>query len=134
MTAVPILISGRKRIVGSFSNDQGKFSMPEYHRIALTYQPNPHGSSDVFSVTGGPFLASSLGKTALATNKDRQAYFEAQLMRMRTCLGTNTLPVFVNWGGRRRMDKGCVGHSVARGFLEPVQDSARGYVEYVQIR
>lgn len=108
--------------------------MPEYHRIPIVYQVNPHGRSDVFARSGEPFTAASLGKTAPALNKDRQAFFEAQLARMRDYLGTSTLPVFVDWGGRRRMDKGCIGHSVARRFLEPVEDSDNGYVEYVQLR
>lgn len=45
-----------------------------------------------------------------------------------------TLPVFVNFDGyRRRMDRGCVGHSVAAGLIEPPADGVGGIVERVTL-
>ena len=107
--------------------------MPIYHPIDIEYDANPHGGSDVFARAKTTFSAGSLRKTTTAANKVRQDYFEQQLFRLSGYLNSSVIPVFLDWGSQRRMDKGCIGHSIARGFLEPVSDGDNGYVEYVRI-
>jgi hypothetical protein len=107
--------------------------MPNYHRVAIPYEANPYGISDVFPRARDTFASSTLRKTTAAQDRNRQDHFEAQLLRLSEYFGGMTLPVYLEWGGRRRMDKGCIGHSVARGFLQPVRDGSAGFVEQVTL-
>ena len=88
------------------------------------------------SITGDGFAAGDLSKSALAADSPRQAHFEAELLRIAEDVGSSDLPVFVQFrsGERRRMDKGCVGHAVARGFVEPPVNGRGGLVTTVTLR
>ncbi|WP_307088384.1 hypothetical protein [Sphingomonas faeni] len=64
----------------------------------------------------------------------RQDHFEAELLRLRDATGSDILSIFVSFNEeRRRMDKGCIGHAVARGFLDQVCDGPDGTVASVSI-
>jgi len=65
----------------------------------------------------------------------RQKHFESQLRKIAWHLGSDTVPVFLDFNGeKRRADKGCLGHAVANSVLLPVQNSAEGYVTHVQLK
>ncbi|WP_417322000.1 hypothetical protein [Erythrobacter aureus] len=106
--------------------------MADYQKTDLPYAPL--GQYKVWVESRNHFDASDLKKDT-AADSDRQAQFISELKRLADHLGTATLPVFVQWPnvGRRRMDKGCVGHAVASGALEPPQNSAKGFVEHVAL-
>ena len=75
-----------------------------------------------------------IGKTT-TTDRARQAYFPAQLIRITRMIGEPVIPVFIDFrGGRRRLDKGCIGHPIAAGVLEPPVDNAEGFVDQVRLR
>lgn len=106
--------------------------MPSWTPVPLDYE-RWTGETDVFVKSEAPFDA-SLGKVTPAKDTDRQAFFQDHLKRISWHLGTDTIPVFVDFNGdRRRMDKGCVGHAVAAGFLLPPQNNTEGYVTYVTL-
>ncbi|MFQ3451760.1 hypothetical protein PMN64_00325 [Bradyrhizobium sp. UFLA01-814] len=90
--------------------------------------------SDVFVTSTSPFSVESLGKTSPAENSERQAYFEGLLRSIAWHLGSEHVPVFLNFNGEnRRMDKGCVGHAVAAGVLQPPRNGPDGYVASVTL-
>jgi hypothetical protein len=106
--------------------------MPEYTPINLPYAVL--GPGRVWVDSRSTFRAQSLGKYS-DPGSDRQAHFHTQLLRLSNHLGSLRLPVFVNWPGAGclRMDKGCIGHAVAAGFLRQPEDSAAGYITHVEI-
>ena len=107
--------------------------MPSWTFLPLDYQTLP-GFNDVFVLATDSFVASSLGKTSPARNSERQAHFRSFLKNIAWHLGSQTVPVFVSFNGeQRRMDKGCVGLSVAAGVLEPPADGPEGYVTNVTL-
>src|SRR5205085_6980148 len=107
--------------------------MPSWTFLPLDYEALP-GFNDVFVLSADPFDASSLGKTSPVRNSERQAYFEGLLKDIAWHLGSRTVPVFVSFNGeQRRMDKGCIGISVARGVLEPPDNGPEGYVTNVTL-
>jgi hypothetical protein len=90
--------------------------------------------SDVFVTSTSPFSAGSLGKASPAEKRERQAYFEELLRSIAWHLGSEHVPVFLSFNGEnRRMDKGCVGHAVAAGVLQPPQNGPDGYVVSVTL-
>lgn len=100
--------------------------MPIWTQLNLDYRP--YGSrSEPFARSRDGFSARDLGKSAVAAESGRQAHFEAELRRMAAAIGGREVPVFVRFSGgeRRRMDKGCVGHAVARHFF----GAPRGWAE-----
>lgn len=107
--------------------------MPTYQDVELQYASL--GPGKVWVDSRDAFRTASLGKTS-APDTDRQAHFEAQLERLAQHLGTRTVPVFVRWPqvGRKRMDKGCIGHACASGFVEELLEDAEGYVSHVRVR
>jgi hypothetical protein len=108
--------------------------VPNWTDVEIDYRPYGAGSEPFVKSRHG-FSAAGLGKDALAAGSRRQDHFEAELLRLRDATGTETLPVFVSFNGeRRRMDKGCIGHAVARGFIEQVCDGPDGTVASVSIR
>jgi hypothetical protein len=108
--------------------------MPEWVFVPLEFEPRPEGKSDVFVKSSEPFPA-ELGQTVPAKDSERQAFFEDQLRRIAWHLGDDIVPVFLDFNGdRRRMDKGCVGHAVASGAIEPPANGADGYVTHVKLR
>src|SRR5688572_8641197 len=107
--------------------------MPEWVSVPLDFQPRPAGQSDVFVRSPEPFSA-ELGKVSAAANQERQKHFEDQLRHIAWHLGEDSIPVFLDFNGdKRRMDKGCVGHAVASGFLDRPRNGPDGYVTHVQI-
>lgn len=100
-------------------------------RIRLPYHPWS-GDSDVFARSLGE-ITSSFGKDGTARDKERQDHFERQLLRIRDAVGSSTLPVFIEWndGVRNRMDKGCIGHSIARGFIQRAVIDEAGHVTQI---
>ncbi|HYD38596.1 MAG TPA: hypothetical protein VEA60_13350 [Allosphingosinicella sp.] len=106
--------------------------MPDYTFTDLPYAIL--GPGKVWVDSRSTFRADSLLKN---TNPDseRQGHFHMQLLRLSNHLGTRRLPVFVNWpgAGRLRMDKGCIGHAVAAGFLNLPEDGPAGYITHVEI-
>lgn len=107
--------------------------MPTWITIPLDYQ-RWTGGTDVFVKAEAPFDALSLGKITPAQDKSRQAFFQEHLKRISCHLGSNTIPVFIDFNGdRRRMDKGCIGHAVAAGFLEAPENGREGYLASVNL-
>lgn len=108
--------------------------MPTWTQLDLDYRPFG-GGSEPFARSRDGFSAGDLGKRALAGGSGRQAHFEEELLRIAAAVGGDVLPVFVRFRGeRRRMDKGCVGHAVARGFIEAPVDGPAGIVDSVVLR
>ena len=99
--------------------------MPTYQSIDLQYASL--GPGMVWVDSRDPFRPGSLGKVT-APDTDRQ--------HLAQHLGTRTVPVFIRWPqvGRKRMDKGCVGHALASGYIEELITDADGYVSHVRVR
>lgn len=107
--------------------------MPTWTDVGIEYEPYGRGTETFVSSREG-FPAAGLRKSSPADSA-RQDHFMRSLGRIAERLGTNTLPVFVRFGGeRRRMDRGCVGHAVAAGLIEQPVDGAGGIVEWVTLR
>ncbi len=107
--------------------------MPTWMDLDIDYEPYGRGTETFVSSREG-FSAAGLGKTSRA-DSSRQDHFIRTLGRIAEHLGTKTLPVFVRFGSeRRRMDRGCIGHAVAAGIIEPPVDGAAGIVEWVTLR
>lgn len=107
--------------------------MPEWTLVPLDYERWSGGTSDVFAGSTTPFTADLL-KTTPASSRARQAHFEETVRRLAWHLGSSTIPVFVDFNGnRRRMDKGCVGHAVASGFLKRPVNGPADYVTHVEL-
>lgn len=107
--------------------------MPNWTPIPLDYVSWPNGT-DVF-VSATTTFEASFGKMTAARDKGRQAFFEDYVGRIAWHLGTNTIPVFIDFNGnRRRMDKGCVGHAIAAGVLAPPTNGPNGYVAEVTLK
>jgi hypothetical protein len=99
----------------------------------LDFEPRPAGKSDVFVRSSEPFTG-DMGKVTPAADQERQVFFEDQLRRIAWHLGSDTIPVFLDFNGdKRRMDKGCVGHAVASGLLAPPTNGPGGFVTHVQL-
>lgn len=108
--------------------------MPTWTDVKIEYEPYRRGT-ETFASSREGFPASGLGKSSPAADSARQDHFMRTLGRMAEHLGSATLPVFVRFGGeRRRMDRGCVGHAVAAGLIEPPVDGASGIVEWITLR
>lgn len=108
--------------------------MPTWTDVEIAYEPYGRGTETFVSSRDG-FPASGLRKSSPATDSARQDHFTRTLGRLADHLGTNTLPIFVRFIGEcRRMDRGCVGHAVAAGLIEPPIDGAGGMVEWVTLR
>lgn len=108
--------------------------MPAWTPVALDYEPWPKGSQ-IFVGSTDTFSASSLAKATPAGDTGRQQHFQELVERIAWHLGSDTVPVFIDFNGdRRRMDKGCIGHAVAGGFLMAPVDGNEGYVTTVVLR
>ena len=107
--------------------------MPAYESIDLQYAPLGPGTDWVDS--RDPFRPESLRKLS-APDTVRQYHFHAQLERLADYLGSRTLPVFIEWPqvGRKRMDKGCIGHAFAHGYIEELVTDEDGFVSHVRVR
>jgi hypothetical protein len=108
--------------------------MPDWTPIPLDYEKFGRGT-ETFVTSETVFDAGSLGKTGAATDTERQDHFVNQLRNIAWHLGSDTVPMFLSFNGeRRRMDKGCVGHAVAAGAIEPPSNGPDGYVVSVILR
>jgi hypothetical protein len=102
--------------------------------VPLDFVPLP-GSNDVFVRAATPVDANDLKKTTGARNRARQDHFESELKKLSWHLGSNSVPIFIDFNGdKRRMDKGCIGHAVAAGFLEPPTNGPDGFATTVLLR
>lgn len=102
--------------------------MPDWIPVPLDYEKYGKGT-ETFVASETVFEASSLGKTGAATDAKRQEHFLNQLRNVAWHLGTDNVPLFLSFNGeKRRMDKGCVGHAVAAGAIEPPVNGPDGYV------
>ena len=65
----------------------------------------------------------------------RMENFYRNLLAMYRATGAKVLPIyFVTADGRRtRMDRGCIGHAVAEGFLAPLKDDEDGALRHVSL-
>lgn len=107
--------------------------MPTWTDVGIEYEPYGCGT-ETFVRSREGFPAAGLRKSSPADSA-RQDHYMRTLRRIAEHLGTNTLPIFVRFGGeRRRMDRGCVGHAVAAGLIEQPADGAGGVVEWVTLR
>lgn len=106
--------------------------MPSYQYVGANYEPV--GVYRVWSKGSKTYAANERSKTS-NPNSDRQAQFEQELTILAQQLGTRRLPVYVSWQNAfgKRMDWGCIGHAVASGFLQPLEDCEQGYVSHVVI-
>lgn len=108
--------------------------MPTWTDVGIRYEPYGQGTETFVSSRDG-FPASGLRKSSSAKDSARQDHFMRTLCRLAEDTGSDTIPVFVRFGAeRRRMDRGCVGHAVAAGLIEPPVDGAGGIVEWVKLR
>jgi hypothetical protein len=102
--------------------------MPDWKLVPLDYEKYGEGT-ETFVASDTVFEASSLGKTGAATDAKRQKHFLNQLRNVAWHLGIDKVPMFLSFNGeKRRMDKGCVGHAVAAGAIEPPVNGPDGYV------
>lgn len=108
--------------------------MAEYVDVPLEYLPWS-GSQPVFRIGREIFRPDEFRQTKEAKNSDRQDHFEEQIGRIASALSTSFVPFYVRWidGKEMRLDRGCVGHSIKRGFLGLPIVSAEDYVNYVVV-
>lgn len=113
--------------------------MPEWTVISLDYEPLyrdlQETGTEVFVKSASTFSANSFGKISRAADQRRQGFFEEKLRTIAWHLGSESIPVFIDFNGdKRRMDKGCIGHALAApALLAPPVDGPNGYVTHVTI-
>jgi hypothetical protein len=96
--------------------------------------PKREMGSEVFVISVTPINANELGKTTPAKDRERQKYFVRLLKSVAWHLGTEHVPVFLDFNGeKRRMDKGCIGQAVAAGVLEAPKNGPKGYIDNVTL-
>ena len=109
--------------------------MPVFTRVNIDYEPYG-GESDVFAKGNSSLrdLRPPFKKSTVPKDLTRQQHFE-RLLELLSLETGRRVPTFVEWNGsvRNRMDKGCIGHAVAAGFLLPPENSADGYVTHIEI-
>lgn len=111
--------------------------MPEWKFISLDYEPLyrdlQETGTEVFVKSASTFSAGSFGKISRAADQRRQRFFEEKLRTIAWHLGSESIPVFIDFNGdKSRMDKGCLGHALASpALLAPPVDGPDGYVTYV---
>lgn len=102
--------------------------MPNWTYVNLPFQPYTY-SNQVFVKAKSTFR--TVGKHN-DPDSMRQAYFVELLRCLARTLGSNRVPVFINFmGERRRMDRGCIGHALAAGILRTLQLGYGDFVDYV---
>jgi hypothetical protein len=112
--------------------------MARYFPINLDFEPWEGSDQPVFrEKTTSHFSADEIRQDGPAEGSGRQAHFERQLLRMAEVTPDGRLPVFSQWNDKkkRRMDLGCIGHSLRRGFIEqPVDDRVLRYVTHIKLK
>ena len=110
--------------------------MARYFPVDLDFEQWT-GEQPVFrEKTTSPFTVDEIRQYGQAQGSERQTHFETQLARMSEASSDGRVPVFSQWRDRRkrRMDLGCLGHALARGFIQPPEnDSFVGYVTHVRL-
>ena len=81
------------------------------------------------------FPANEVRRARRPTASEPQLQFQERLATLARLLGTRTIPIFLRFRENldRRLDKGRIGHSVANGFLRPLENGPYGFVEYVTL-
>lgn len=110
-------------------------NVPQWTFLPLDYDPWTKGT-DVFVQSVDTFAADSFERTTRAPDPQRQQFFEKMLLNISWHLGSDAIPVFIDFNGdRRRMDLGCVSHALAEpSFLSNPQNGPDGYVTHVRIK
>ncbi|MBZ9864221.1 hypothetical protein LB515_02420 [Mesorhizobium sp. CA15] len=108
--------------------------MPEWTFVSLEYEPWTKGE-EVFVRSADTFAANSFERTTPAPDQARQQFFENMLINISWHLGSEAIPVFIDFNGdRRRMDPRCINHALAEPrFLLTPQNGPDGYVTHVSI-
>jgi hypothetical protein len=102
--------------------------MPEWIPVPLDYEKYGEGT-ETFVTSESVFDANSFGKTTASSDTKRQEHFLRQLKNVAWHLGTEQVPVFLDFNGeKRRMDKGCIGHAVAAGAVAAPVNGPDGHV------
>lgn len=106
--------------------------MVEWTPVPLAFEPWREGTSDVFSLPGQPIRAPLPSRAAVRS--PRQHHFEERVRAIAWLLGTNRVPVYLDFQGeRRQLDRGCIGHAVANGVLLPPEADQDGIVSFVEL-
>ena len=111
--------------------------MPFYTLIPLDFELWTGSQQPVFRKTRKVFAVDEIRQNKLADRSARQLFFEEQLTRVSRCMPDSGIPIFGRWndGQARRLDLGCIGHSLRRRFIEqPLNDPLLGYVTQLQLR
>lgn len=66
---------------------------------------------------------------------ERMENFYRNLLAMYRATASKVLPVYFKTadGSLMRMDRGCIGHAVADGFLEPLENDTEGHLLSVRL-
>ena len=106
--------------------------MPEYVDVPLDYEPWS-GIQPVFRRGPAQFRECEFRQSQPAEQSNRQTHFEQQLLRVSEALGLVNVPFYVRWRGGQKMqlDRGCVGHSMRRGFVSGLRVGPTGHVTHV---
>ena len=111
--------------------------MPNYQIVPLDFEPWVGSIQPVFRRSKETFRATEVRQDKPADGSARQAYFEGQLRRISAVTPDGLVPVFTRWndGIGRRLDLGCIGHSVRRNVIErPQNDPIAGFVSHIALR
>jgi hypothetical protein len=109
--------------------------MPVYTDVPLSYQPWT-GHQPVFRRGRDSFRVTDFNQNGAADCSNRQAHFEDQLRRISIATGSSVIPFYINWNQNiiMRLDRGCVGHSVRRGFITSFLEDEQRFVSHVELR
>lgn len=106
--------------------------MPQWTFVALDYEGWSRGK-EVFVESADTVSVNSIRITR-APDEERQDFFEDKLVAIAWHLGTQQVPVFVDFNGeKRRMDGECIGNALASSFLIPLRNGPEGYLTHVAI-
>ncbi|MGY2995070.1 hypothetical protein [Mesorhizobium sp. URHB0026] len=106
--------------------------MPLWTFVALDYERWGRGK-EVFVESDDTVSANSI-KVSRASDQQRGYFFQQMLAAIAWHLGTDHVPVFVDFNGeKRRMDWECIGNALASSFLIPLRNGPEGYLTHVAI-
>ncbi|TGV61070.1 hypothetical protein EN784_01335 [bacterium M00.F.Ca.ET.141.01.1.1] len=109
-------------------------NVPQWTFLPLDYEPWINGE-DLFVRSADTFAAEFLERAKRAPDPQRRQFFEDMLLSISWHLGSDAIPVFIDFNGdRRRMDPGCIDDALAEPrFLSTPQNGPDGYVTHVSI-
>lgn len=110
--------------------------MPHYDLVPLEFEPWHGSKQPIFRKSRATFRQSEILQESRAEGSLRQRFFEEQLLRMSSVMPNRLVPVFSRWndGIPRRLDLGCIGHSLKREFIERPINGDAGYITHLIIR